>query len=243
MAGTPEAVARLLGQVWEPAKARAAAECDALRAMALTHGATHAIEPWDWRYYAEKVRKARYRMDDAALKPYFSLERMLAAAFDTAQRLFGLRFVERPDIRAYHPDVRIFEVRDRDDRDDRRLPERQLRAPEQARRRVDERLSLAVAHGRRDAADRRQQQQLRQGARRRADAAVGRRRAHAVPRVRARAARPAVAGDLRAPVRHACAARLRRAAVAALRALGLRAGGPEAARAASCDGRAHPRRR
>ena len=74
-------------------------------------GATHAIEPWDWRYYAEKVRKARYRLDDAALKPYFSLERMLAAAFDTAQRLFGLRFVERPDIRAYHPDVRVFEVR------------------------------------------------------------------------------------------------------------------------------------
>ncbi len=61
MAGTPEAVARLLEQVWEPAKARAAAERDALRAMALAHGATHAIEPWDWRYYAEKVRKARYR--------------------------------------------------------------------------------------------------------------------------------------------------------------------------------------
>ena len=116
MAGTPDAVARLLEQVWEPAKARAAAECDALRAMALAHGATHAIEPWDWRYYAEKVRKARYRMDDAALKLYFSLERMLAAAFDTAHRLFGLRFEERPDVRAYHPDVRVFEVRDRDGR-------------------------------------------------------------------------------------------------------------------------------
>ncbi len=114
MAGTPEAVARLLEQVWEPAKARAAAECEALRAMALAHGAQHTIEPWDWRYYAEKVRKARYRMDDAALKPYFSLERMLAAAFDTAQRLFGLRFVERPDIGAYHPDVRVFEVHGRD---------------------------------------------------------------------------------------------------------------------------------
>ena len=114
MAGTPEAVARLLEQVWEPAKARAAAEREALGAMALSHGAQHTIEPWDWRYYAEKVRKARYRMDDAALKPYFSLERMLAAAFDTAQRLFGLRFVERPDLRAYHPDVRIFEVHGRD---------------------------------------------------------------------------------------------------------------------------------
>jgi peptidyl-dipeptidase Dcp len=114
MAGTPAAVAQLLAQVWEPAKARAAAERDALRAMAAAQGATHAIEPWDWRYYAEKVRKARYRTDDAALKPYLSLERMLAAAFDTAERLFGLRFFERPDIRAYHPDVRVFEVRGRD---------------------------------------------------------------------------------------------------------------------------------
>jgi len=114
MAGTPAAVAQLLEQVWEPAKARAAAEREALGAMALAHGAQHTIEPWDWRYYAEKVRKARYRMDDAALKPYFSLERMLAAAFDTAQRLFGLRFIERPDIGAYHTDVRVFEVRGRD---------------------------------------------------------------------------------------------------------------------------------
>ena len=76
---------KLLAQVWEPAKARAAAERDALAAMALAHGETHPIEPWDWRYYAEKVRKARYGFDDAMLKPYFSLDRMLGAAFDTAQ--------------------------------------------------------------------------------------------------------------------------------------------------------------
>ncbi len=116
MAGTPDAVSRLLEQVWEPAKARAAAERDALASMAQSQGATHAIEPWDWRYYAEKVRKARYRLDDGQLKPYFSLDRMLAAAFDTAQRLFGLTFVARPDIRAYHPDVRVFEVRGTDGR-------------------------------------------------------------------------------------------------------------------------------
>jgi peptidyl-dipeptidase Dcp len=116
MAGKPAAVAKLLGEVWEPAKARAAAERDALAAMALAHGETHAIEPWDWRYYAEKVRKARYGFDEAIVKPYFSLERMLEAAFDTAHRLFGLTFVERPDIAAYHRDVRTFEVRGRDDR-------------------------------------------------------------------------------------------------------------------------------
>jgi peptidyl-dipeptidase Dcp len=113
MAGTPKAVAELLTQVWEPAKAKAAAERHALRAMALSHGETHPMEPWDWRYYAEKVRKARYGFDDAVLKPYFALERMLAAAFDTAHRLFGLEFIERPDIRTYHPDVRAFEVRGR----------------------------------------------------------------------------------------------------------------------------------
>ena len=115
MADKPAAVADLLAKVWEPAKASAAAERDALAAMALAHGETHPIEPWDWRYYAEKVRKARYGFDEAILKPYFSLERMLAAAFDTAHRLFGVSFVERPDINAYHPDVRVFEVRGRDD--------------------------------------------------------------------------------------------------------------------------------
>jgi len=116
MAGTPGAVANLLRQVWEPAKARAATERDALAAMAVAHGETHPIEPWDWRYYAEKVRKARYGFDDAALKPYFSLDRMLGAAFDTANRLFGIKFIEQREVRAYHADVRVFEVRARDDR-------------------------------------------------------------------------------------------------------------------------------
>jgi peptidyl-dipeptidase Dcp len=116
MAGTPAAVAALLEKVWEPAKARAAAERDALSAMAASCGARHSNEPWDWRYYAEKVRKARYDLDDAALKPFFTLDGMLEAAFDCARRLFGIRFALRADIRSYHPDVRIYEVRDRDDR-------------------------------------------------------------------------------------------------------------------------------
>jgi len=105
----------LLTEVWEPAKARAEIERDALRATALAHGETHPIQPWDWRYYAEKVRSANYGFDDAALKPYLALDRMLGAAFDTAHRLFGLNFVEQSGIPTYHPDVRVFEVRDRDD--------------------------------------------------------------------------------------------------------------------------------
>ncbi len=88
MAGTPAAVARLLEQVWTPAKKRAAEERDALAALAASRGEPTAIEPWDWRYYAEKVRQVRYAVDDAVVKPYFPLERVVQAAFDTAGRLF-----------------------------------------------------------------------------------------------------------------------------------------------------------
>ena len=114
MAGTPEAVAQLLNRVWGPAVAKATVERDALREAARALGAGHEIKPWDWRYYTEKVRATKYDFDDALLKPYFSLDRMLAAAFDCANRLFGLTFVARPDLAAYHADVGVYEVRDRD---------------------------------------------------------------------------------------------------------------------------------
>jgi peptidyl-dipeptidase Dcp len=112
MAGTRAAVARLLEQVWEPAKTRAQAERDMLRRTAAELGEPTDIQPWDWRYLAEKVRVQRYQLDDAEVKPYFTLEAMLHAAFDCAGRLFGLRFVEQPGAPAYHPDVRVFEVLD-----------------------------------------------------------------------------------------------------------------------------------
>jgi peptidyl-dipeptidase Dcp len=115
MAGTPDAVARLLVVRMGTGQGPRGRGRDALRHWPKRR-ATHAIEPWDWRYYAEKVRKARYHLDDSVLKPYFSLERMLAAAFDTAHRLFGISFVLRPDIATYHPDVRVFEVRGADDK-------------------------------------------------------------------------------------------------------------------------------
>ncbi len=112
MAATRKAVDDLLMRVWEPAKIKAAAECEALNDMAIACGERAAIEPWDWRYYAEKVRAARYDLDDAAIKPYFPLERMVEAVFDCAHRLFGLTFIEKPHIKAYHPDVKVYEVRD-----------------------------------------------------------------------------------------------------------------------------------
>jgi peptidyl-dipeptidase Dcp len=111
MAGTQAAVTGLLNRVWTPALAAAAAEQEALQGMMASLGHTHALEAWDWRFYAEKVRLARYDLDDAEVKPYFSLDAMVNAMFDCAQRLFGLQFVARPDVAAYHADARVYEVR------------------------------------------------------------------------------------------------------------------------------------
>ena len=112
MAGRPSAVFDLLHAVWEPAKRRAAQEQAALEAIARDEGGPAKIEPWDWRFYAERVRRRRYALDDAEIRPYFSLENMLAALADCAQRLFGLRLVERHDAPRYHADVRVFEALD-----------------------------------------------------------------------------------------------------------------------------------
>ena len=111
MAGRQSAVRDLLTQVWEPAKARAAQEREALEALALSRGEALTLEAWDWRYYSEKVRQAQYELDEATLKPYFSLTRMVEAVFDCAERLFGVRFIEQPGVAAYHPDVKVYEVR------------------------------------------------------------------------------------------------------------------------------------
>jgi peptidyl-dipeptidase Dcp len=116
MAKTPEAAGDLLRKVWEPAKRKAAEECSELTALARSSGLNETIEKWDWRYYAERVRADKYALDEAELKPYFVLDNMVAAAFDTAGRLFGIRFVERQDCPVYHPDVRAYEVQDQSGR-------------------------------------------------------------------------------------------------------------------------------
>jgi peptidyl-dipeptidase Dcp len=112
MAKTTAAVERLLLQVWEPAKEKARGERARLEELARDKGLNEPIEPWDWRYYAEKVRQAEYDLDEAEVKPYFVLDNMVQAAFDTARRLFGVSFTERVDVPVYHPDVRVWEVRD-----------------------------------------------------------------------------------------------------------------------------------
>jgi peptidyl-dipeptidase Dcp len=112
MAKTPEAVRSLLERVWKPARARALADRDALQALVAEEGGNFALAPWDWRFYAEKLRQRRANFDDAAIKPYLTLDHMIQAAFDCASRLFGLSFAERKDIPVWHPDVRAWEVKD-----------------------------------------------------------------------------------------------------------------------------------
>ncbi|MFN5012792.1 M3 family metallopeptidase [Bradyrhizobium sp.] len=111
MAKTPEAVRGLLERVWKPARAKALADRDQLQEMITAEGGNFKLEAWDWRYYAEKLRQAKANFDDAAIKPYLSLDNMIAAAFDCATRLFGITFAERSDIPVWHPDVRVWEIK------------------------------------------------------------------------------------------------------------------------------------
>jgi peptidyl-dipeptidase Dcp len=110
MARTPAAVRNLLDTVWAPARARALADRDALQALAQDEGGNFKLAPWDWRYYADKLRQRRCDFDEAAIKPYLDLDRIIAAAFYTAERLFGLRFTPRTDVPVWHPDVRVWDV-------------------------------------------------------------------------------------------------------------------------------------
>ncbi len=116
MARDQVAVQRLLDNVWHRAVPALERERAQLLALMREAGVTHGIEPWDWRYWAEKVRQRTYALDDAEIKPYFPLDRMVAAAFDCAERLFGVRFAERSDLPVYHPDVKAYEMRDREGR-------------------------------------------------------------------------------------------------------------------------------
>lgn len=121
MARTPEAAVKLLSDMAPAAAANAKAEAAKLQALidkrtaGLPAAGRFRLEPWDWDFYAEQVRKAEYDLDEAAMKPYFELERVLQdGVFYAAKELYGITFKERTDIPVYHPDVRVFEVIDAD---------------------------------------------------------------------------------------------------------------------------------
>jgi peptidyl-dipeptidase Dcp len=110
MAGTPAKARALLEEVWEPARNRAMEERDALQALITREGNNFRLAPWDWRYYAEKLRQEKYAFDAEELKPYFQLSNLIEAAFFTASKLFDLTFRERHDMPVYHADVRVWDV-------------------------------------------------------------------------------------------------------------------------------------
>ncbi len=114
MAKTPEAVYAFLEKVWKPALATAKSEAAEMQAMIKAEGKAFKLEPWDWWFYAEKVRKAKYDLDDSALRPYFQLENVRNGAYMVANKLYGITFTERTDIPKYNADVRTFEVKNAD---------------------------------------------------------------------------------------------------------------------------------
>ena len=114
MAKTPAAVRDLLDTVWARARQKALADRDAMQELVAEDGGNFKLAAWDWRYYAEKLRQRLCDFDETTIKPYLNLDRMIEAAFYTAQRLFGLSFAPRADVPVWHPDVRVWEVRDRD---------------------------------------------------------------------------------------------------------------------------------
>jgi len=114
MAKAPENVYKLLEQIWTPALKKAKEEAAELQKLVKAEGHSFKLEPWDWWYYAEKLRKQKYNLDEEMLRPYFKLENVIEGVFTLANKLYGLQFVERKDIPVYHPDVRVFEVKEAD---------------------------------------------------------------------------------------------------------------------------------
>lgn len=113
MAKTPKAVNKLLGNVWDKALVKAKSEEDDLAKIIASEGKNHNVAPWDWRHYAEKLRQEKYDFSEAELKPYLQLENVITACFDVAERLFGLTVKEVKGVKAYHPDVRTFTVKNK----------------------------------------------------------------------------------------------------------------------------------
>ena len=237
-AGTVEAVTSMLGALVGPAVENARAEAVELEAALHADGHEGPLQAWDWAFYAERVKAARFEVDEARLRPYFELHRVLHdGVFHAATALYGITFAERHDLPVYHPDVTVFDVNDEDGsllglficdwfaRDSKRGGAWMSTFVDQARllgTRPVVVVNLNVPRppgGRAGADDQRQ-------------------RAHGVPRVRPRPARPVLRRDLPPAVRHERAARLRRVPLPGQRDVGLVAAGPRQLRPAPRDRRA-----
>ena len=114
MAKKPENVLKFLKDLWKPALKRTKTEVEDLQEIIYREGHDFKLQAWDWWYYAEKVKKDKYALNDAMLRPYFKMQNVRKGAFDVAQKLYGIRFLKRNDIEVYHPDVDVFEVLEAD---------------------------------------------------------------------------------------------------------------------------------
>ncbi len=114
MAKNAENVYDLLNKVWAPALKVAKNEAADLQAMIEKEGNDFKLQPWDWWYYSEKVKKEKFDLDEKELRPYFKLENVRDGAFETATKLYGIQFIKRDDIPKYHPDVEVFELQEAD---------------------------------------------------------------------------------------------------------------------------------
>lgn len=112
MAKEPKNVYELLNKLWSPALLRAKQEAKDLQALIDKEGNDFKLQPWDWWYYAEKVKKIKYDLDEEMLRPYFKLENVIDGAFGLATQLWGIQLEARADIPTYHPDVKVFEVKE-----------------------------------------------------------------------------------------------------------------------------------
>ncbi len=114
MAKTPEAVNNLLMQVWKPALAKAKKEAQEYQKMIIAEGNSFKLAPYDWRYYSEQLRKAKYDLDDDVIRPYLSLENVKEGIFTVCDKLYGISFKENNELPKYHPDVETYEVMEND---------------------------------------------------------------------------------------------------------------------------------
>lgn len=114
MAKEPKNVYDRLNQLWNPALQVAKKEAYELQSLIFEEGKNFKLQPWDWWNYAEKLKKAKYDLDDEILRPYFQLENVIAGVFDVATKLYGITFEEKKNIQKYHPDIKVFELKNED---------------------------------------------------------------------------------------------------------------------------------
>lgn len=114
MAKNPDNVYKFLNDLWTPAIKRAKMEVADMQKIINNEGGNFKLAAWDWWYYAEKVKKEKYDLDESMLRPYFKMENVRAGAFEVASKLYGIKFIKRDDIQVYHSDVEVFEVQEAD---------------------------------------------------------------------------------------------------------------------------------